>query len=436
VTPATPAASAQGTADTSKEKGDPLFPEGPRADLAKVDAAGRGEVAALALDTRAFLDRGKTPRRAVGALIELYRAAGATPLADGARLAPGARGYWIAPGGDAALLLLAGKSPAVRAVVATVDAPRIDLKQVPVYQHGGTAMFDTALYGELTFEAWLTHPLALYVRLDRGRAAPIDLVIGDRPGEPVLVIPDVPPHLARKVQRPARVDTAERLDAVAASSTRALLAALAKRGIEERDLAEAEAYLVPAGTSAAVGVDRALIGGYGAAHRGLAHAAVRALIAAPAGEATRAVVLVSKSQVGGTGATGMAFVRRALARASRAVAGDDLDALASRRASARTALVYALGVDTDLSHGVLVSPGGDDAVPSAMRPLLDRLEAAHVPVARSEAEAFLDARGLGELDIDAVGLGVAARGMGAPNELVSAHALLHARNGMQAWLAD
>lgn len=422
--------------EAKKGKEDPLFPDRPRADLARLDAATRARVLSLGDDARAFLDRGKTPRRAVAALVDLYRAAGAAPLADGARLAAGARAYWVAPGGDAAVLLLGGKGPAVRAVVAVVDAPRIDLKQVPIYQHGGGAWFDTALYGELSLEHWLTRPLALYLRVDRGaRAAPVDLTIGDAAGDPVLVIPDVPIHLSRHVQHDAKVDTAERLDAFAAASARSLEAVLRKRGVRPRDLAEAEAYLVPSGPAVAVGVDRALIGAYGAAHRALAFAAVRALVAAPPGEATRAVVLISKSQVGGSGSTGLAFVGRALSRAIRAVAGDDLDGLAWRRAMARSAMIYATGVDADLSHGLLISPQGDDALPVAMRPLLDRLAAAGAPVENTD-KAFSEVRQLGELHVDVVGLGIAARGIGAPMELISAVALHHAQRGLEAWLAD
>ncbi|HUS64229.1 MAG TPA: hypothetical protein VMZ28_06785 [Kofleriaceae bacterium] len=419
-----------------KGKEDPLFPDRPSADLGKLDPATRARVLALGDDTRAFLDRGKTPRRAVAALVDLDRGTGAAPLADGARLAAGARAYWVAPGGDAAVLLLGGKGPAVRAVVAVVDAPRIDLKQVPIYQHGGGAWFDTALYGELSLEHWLTRPLALYLRVDRGaRSAPVDLAIGDRPGDPVLAIPDVPIHLARHIQHDAKVDTAERLDAFAGASARSLEAALRKHGVRPRDLAEAEAYLVPAGPAVAVGVDRALIGGYGAAHRAVAYAAVRALAAARPGESTRAVVLISKSQVGGSGSTGLAFVGRALSRAIRAAAGDDIDGLVWRRALARSSLVYATGVDADLSHGLLISPIGDDALPGALRPLLDRLTAAGAPVTTTD-KAFYDVRQLAELNLDAVGLGIAARGIGAPMELISAVALHHAQRGLEAWLAD
>ncbi len=432
----TPAAAPAPPAAPATGKEDPLFPEGPRADLARLDAATRARVLSFAGDARAFLDRGKTPRRAVAALIDLYRASGAVPLGDGARLAAGARAYWVAPGGDAAVLLLGGKGPAVRAVVALVDAPRIDLKQVPIYQHGGGAWFETALYGELSLEHWLTRPLALYLHVDRGAsAAPVDLVIGDAPGDPVLVIPDVAIHLSRKIQADAKVDTAERLDAFAAASARALESALGKHGVRPRDLAEAEAYLVPAGPAVAVGVDRALVAGYGAAHRALAFAAVRALAVGRAGATTHAVVLISKSQIGGDGSTGIAFVRRALTRAIRGVAGDDADGLAWRRAMARSSLVYVAGVNAEPSHGLLVSPRGDDAMPAAMRQLLDRLATAGAPVTATD-DAFSEARDLAELHLDAVGLGIAARGVGTPMELISALALHHAQHGLEAWLAD
>ncbi|HLU68258.1 MAG TPA: hypothetical protein VKZ63_18370, partial [Kofleriaceae bacterium] len=271
------------------KKDDPLFPAS-KAGWAHADRATRERAAALAADYLPFLDRARTPRRAIAALVELYRAAGAVPLEGG--LPAGGRAYWIAPGGDAALLLLAGRGGAaagIRAAVAAVDGPRIDLKQVPLYRHDRLAMLETSLYGDITLESWLVRPLALHVRVARPGAPARELVVGEAPGDPVLMIPDLLIHLSGKVQARAPVDTAERMDAIAAQSSRALTAALRAAGIAPADLATAEAYLVPAERAVLAGVDGAMVAGYAQSVLAPAWAATRALAAAEPGEASAAV---------------------------------------------------------------------------------------------------------------------------------------------------
>lgn len=398
-----------------------------------IDRKARGQIDQLARDYVQFLGRSKTPRRAVGALVELFRAAGAAPLGDS--LAAGQRAYWVAPGGDAALLVVGGRggsAAGVRAVVAAVDGPRLDLKQVPLYQHDTAALFETAPYGELTLRSWLSRPLALYLRLDRRKGG--EIVIGEAPGDPVLVIPDVPIHLARKIQPKGKPIDPERMDAYAGASEAAVRAALGRRGIREADLTEAEAYLVPAGPAALIGVDRAMVAGYAQSRLGLAWLATRALGAAAPDQATLAVILISKSQVAGAGATGIGFVPRALSRALSAIGGE-LDVLASRRAYARTALLVAAGRKGAPNGGLVLAPSDDDTLPGSLRRALDRLARVHVPVQFGEEKKDVTSTALGELDLDAVSISLPVIGNGEPLELVSALDLHYAATGLASWFA-
>jgi aspartyl aminopeptidase len=409
-----------------------LFPES-KAGWKHVDRATRARIDELARDYVGFLARSKTPRRAVAALVDVFRAAGAAPLGDS--LEAGQRAFWIAPGGDAALLVIGGRGGAaagVRAVVAAVDGPRIDLKQVPLYQHDTAAMLDTALYGQLTLESWLVRPLALYLYLARPK--PIELAIGEAPGDPVFDIPDVPIHLARTVQSKERpVADPERMDAYAGVSAAAVRAALRARGLGEADLVEAEAYLVPAGPPALIGVDRAMVAGYAQSQLALAYLATRALAAAAPDQATLAVILVSKSQVDNAGATGVGFVGRALSRALSALGGE-LDILASRRAHARSALLVAATAKGAPNAGLVLSPEADDALPVARRRALDRFERVRVPVQIGEGESDA-AVNLGALDVDAVALSIPVKSRGAPLELCSTLDLHYALSGLASWFA-
>jgi hypothetical protein len=412
-----------------------LFPE-TRAGWKHVDRATRARIDELARDYAAFLGHAKTPRRAVAALVDRFRAAGATPLGDS--LAAGQRAFFIAPGGDAALLVIGGRGGApagVRAVVAAVDGPRIDLKQVPLYQHDTAAFLDTALYGTFPLESWLARPLALYIRLARGSKRGVDFAIGEAPGDPVLAIPDVPIHLARKVQAKENpVAEPERMDAYAGVSAAAVAKALRVHGLTDADLVEAEAYLVPAGPAALVGVDRAMVAGYAQTRLALAYLATRALGDAAGDQVTLAVILVSKSQVEGAGATGVGFVGRALSRALSAQSGGDLDVLASRRAHARSALLVAATGTGESNAGIIVSPTSDDALPGALRRALDRFARARVPTQIGEAKGN-EAAELGGLDLDAVAVSLPIRSPGAPLELCSALDLHYGLVGLASWFA-
>jgi aspartyl aminopeptidase len=414
---------------------------GPARGWKAVDAAAHPRIHALADDYAAFLATAKTPRRAVAGLRAAFGEAAA--LDAGVAATPGARYLLVGPGGDAAAFVVVGKRPVeegVRIVVAAVDAPRLDLEPRPVFDHdAGFTMLDTVPYGDLDLAAWLARPLALYLYVSRPGAAlgDLDLAIGEDDDDPVLIVPDLLPHLSRKAQRPDVVDSPERMNAIATRSRRALTAVLAGRGLDERDFAAAEAYLVPAGPPHRIGVDRALLAGYGHGHRALAYAAVRALGDAGAPHHTAVVIAVSKAQIGGTGASGRAFVRTALSRVIEALAegGAELDVLDVRRIFGRSAMIIAEGYGGEPGHGLVLNPRGDDALPAAHRRVIDRLRGAGAQVQLvAEQNWWSPARALGTLDIDAVDVGLPIAGRGAPLELLSILDLYQAYLGSGGWL--
>lgn len=207
--------------DQSEKKAeDPLFPTRKKGwkSLASDD---RSAAVAMAADYLDFIDRAKTPRRAITALVDVAREVGGAALDSSAASGPKPGGlyYFVARGGDAAALYRRGIQPVsdgVQLIVVSVDAPRVELKQTPVYEKHGIAMMQTALHGRLDWKSWMVHPIALYVFVDRGAGRPTDVVIGEAADDPVLSIPDLLPHLSRGVQRRDNpVDSPERLDALA-----------------------------------------------------------------------------------------------------------------------------------------------------------------------------------------------------------------------------
>jgi hypothetical protein len=429
--PSSPAAAVAAPAGpaTSAAAPDPAFPAAPTP--APADPAARARLDRLADDYVAALTAGKTPPRWIAGLVRRARDAGATPL-EGGGLAAGDRRYWVARGGDAAAFLRVGRARGLRVVVAASDAPRLDLKQRPAYDAHGATMLDTEPYGEPPLETWLARPLALYLRLARPGAAPLDVAIGDDPADPTFVVPDVLPHLSRRIQAKGPVDGAERLDALAAIDARRWAAALRARGLPADAFVEGEASLVPAGPAHRVGTDRGWVGGYGQARRALGFVAVAAL----AGDAIPAhdqlVIVVSKAQIGGTGSSGTGFVRAAMVAALDAV-GVERDALAGRRILARTDVLLAAELGGEPGKGVVVGEPSGDTLPAGVRRALDRLEAAAVAWQRGKP-GWGVGRELGALDVDALELGLPIEGADTPGELLRVDDLGHAAAAATAWL--
>lgn len=421
---------------------DVLFPEMTRgwdavddATAARVDQFARGYVD--------YLATAKTPRRAVTGLVELF-APGAKELAVGERpeRAPGSRYWFVSPGGEAAAFVRLGQAPieqGARIIVVAVDAPRIDLKQSPGYTKAGLAMLDTVLYGRVALESWLARPLALYLHVARpgAQGQGLDVILGEDASGPVLSIPDLLPHLARKVQRRRVVDSPERMDAVIARSRTAWAEFLAGQGLDEATLTQAEASLVPAGAPEFIGVDRALVAGYGHSHRAFAYAAVRALVEAPATRGAAVVIVLSQTRAAGEGSSGWSFVKNAMSRLLAALSkqGQALDMLDTRRAYARSAAWVTTQLKGELGHGLIVNPRSDDTVPAATRAVIDCLTRAGAQYQMSEEGGWGPSRMLSALDMNAVDIAIPTRGPAEPMELMSTLDLYQAWLGATSWLA-
>lgn len=428
-----------------------------------VDRATARRIDAFARDYAGFLGRAKTARAAVTELIREFVAAGGqvlpaagepqTSLKTGSKaslktsagLQPGARYYLAGRDGHTVAFVKIGRQPleaGVRLIVAAVDAPHIQLKQRPIYDRAGLAMFDTVLHGSPDLKHWLSRPLALHVHMARPGSADggLDLIVGERPDDPVLVIPDLLPHLSGKIQRKTLIDSPERMDAIAARSYRALVEYLAGQGVDVAALATAESALVPAGPPVFVGVDRALLSGHGHSHRALAYAAVRALAAVDADDSVpeqSAVVIVVRTTSTSGGTSGLGFVRVALSQLLGALAGPgrEPDILALRRMYAlSTALVSSYANNMTGERGVALTPRGADAVPRATRRIMDSLDRGGAPYQLVVERGWSAGRALGALDMDAVGVTVPTRHQRAPFELISTLDLHYALLAARAWL--
>ena len=413
---------------------DPLFPAR-QTGWKHTTGAAREAARALAGDYLTFLGRAQTPRRAIAALVDIARAGGGVVLGADDRAASG--GFYISParGGTAAVFYRPGSRPitdGLNVVIVSVDAPRIVLKQRPVDEVEGFAMLQTRLHGRIDLASWMVHPLALYVYVDRGRERPTDLAIGAEPGDPVLSIPDVLPHLSGRVQRRDQpVDDPERLDAIAARDRDALLRALKSRGVSEADLTAAEAYLIPATAPLFAGADRGLIGGYGQQYRALAFAAVRGLAAA---SPERAAVVVAIDRTADSAEVASGHVTAALADVIGRLA-PEADVYDAQRSLSRSRALVAMSSDKGRNQGVQIDIRAGDSFPPAIAEMTRAFDSAGVHYSLSIGGHTTLSRMIGNLDLDSVEISIAVSGVGTPGALVSILDLFHGFQACRVWLS-
>ena len=113
----------------------------------------------------AYLDAGKTEREAVAVAIEMAKKAGYTEYKLGDALKAGDKKYFNNRDKSVAVFKIGTndlEKDGVRIVAAHVDAPRIDIKQNPLYEDSGMCFLKTHYYGGIKKYQWTAIPLALH----------------------------------------------------------------------------------------------------------------------------------------------------------------------------------------------------------------------------------------------------------------------------------
>ncbi len=283
------------------------------------------EQIALAFDFckgyREFLDYAKTERRAVQFAEKLAKENGFVEFVAGTKYNKGDKVYKNNRG-KAIILAVMGEKPlseGVKISAAHIDSPRLDLKQVPVYEDSEIAYFKTHYYGGIRKYQWPTVPLALYGTVIRADGSSVDVAIGDGEDDPVFYVSDLLPHLAQNYAKKPMAEAvdAESLNLIVGSlpfrddkvSEKVKLNLLnilfEKYGITEADFLSAELEAVPAFCSRDIGFDRSLIGAYGHDDRVCAYPALIAALECKAPAYTTVTVLADKEETGSEGNTGL-----------------------------------------------------------------------------------------------------------------------------------
>ncbi len=219
------------------------------------------------------------------------------------------------------LLFKKGKAPiekGINFVVAHIDSPRIDVKQNPLYEGADIAMFKTHYYGGIKKYQWVTVPLALHGVIILKNGEKLSVSIGESADDPVFMISDLLPHLAKKqMEKPVKeVIVGEALDPVVGSIPvedekeknrikKYILNLLHdKYGIVEEDFISSELTFVPAGSARDVGFDNSILMGYGHDDKVCAYTAYCGLFDSSNLDKSAMVLLMDKEETGSDGITG------------------------------------------------------------------------------------------------------------------------------------
>ncbi len=269
---------------------------------------------------KAFLDQCKTERETIKFYADIIEKKG---FAEIDKAGKSAKVYRLARKKNAAIAVL-GKKPVsegVNIIVSHIDAPRVDLKQNPLYEDGDTklGMMRTHYYGGIKKYQWMSTPLALHGVFVKENGEVIKVSIGEDENDPVFVMPDLLPHLARKEQYTKKIGEAvsagkmnlifnsipylKDKDAKEAVKLNALVLLNEKYNIVEENFLSAELELVPAGKARDAGIDKSLVMGYGQDDRICAYTSAEAIFAAKPDKAA-VVYLADKEEIGSEGNTG------------------------------------------------------------------------------------------------------------------------------------
>ena len=285
-----------------------------------IDTAERIAVEDYCEKYKAFLNDARTEREAVSLAIELAESYGFVPYTPEMEIRPGMKLY-RSNRGKALMLAVVGKRPlseGCNVAAAHVDAPRLDLKQLPLYEDSELAYFKTHYYGGIKKYQWVAIPLELHGVVSLKNGETVDVVIGREKDEPQFVITDLLPHLAadQYKKRASEIIPGESLNVLIGSQPyddegkdRVKLAVMSilndSYGITEEDFLSAELEVVPGFDVRDIGLDRSLIGGYGHDDRVCAFAELQAIFDIENPETTAVCILADKEETGSEGTSGM-----------------------------------------------------------------------------------------------------------------------------------
>ena len=449
----------------------------------------REQVFAFAEDYRKFISECKTERECAAALYEDAKKNGYKDFDEvvkaGKKLKAGDKIVANNMGKGLAMFIIGTKDmeQGMNILGAHIDSPRMDLKQVPLYEDPEMAFLDTHYYGGIKKYKWVTLPLALHGVICKKDGSTVTVNIGDKPGDPVFGVSDLLVHLSadQMEKKAAKVIEGENLDLLIGSIPEAekkdkkdakervkanILTILEKTyGVDEEDFLSAEIEVVPAGEARDYGFDRSMIMGYGHDDRVCAYPSYRAMLEVKKPETTCVCLLVDKEEIGSVGASGMQSkffencvaelinltdtyselkVRRAL-KNSKVLSSDVSAAFDPNYPSVmekRNAAYFGKGIVFNKYTGSRGKSGSNDANPEYIAKLRNIMDTNQVSFQTAELGKVDQGGGgtiayiLANYNMNVIDSGVAVLNMHAPWEIISKIDLYEALNCYVAFLKE
>ena len=279
--------------------------------------AERDQVMKFADDFKDFMGKAKSEMFFVREGVSFAEARGFrkwqsnTPKAD---LRPGSR--WYSVNRDRTLVLFViGTEPlenGMRIVNTHIDSVRLEFKTRPFRDSNQIALVDTQVHGGIKNYQWVNVPLAIIGRVDKADGTVVWIDIGNKPDDPVLLVPDLAPHVDRDLRNRTQTDVirTEELDPIIGSlpadeaagqktATDRILALLNQQyGLTARDFLSADLQIVPATMPRDIGLDRALVGAYGHDDRSTGWVSLRSIAEVQTPRFTSVAYAVNNEEVG------------------------------------------------------------------------------------------------------------------------------------------
>lgn len=354
--------------------------------LTKAELSELGKLSDSYLD---FLNNGKTERECTVEIIKQAKKHGFKSLEEVIKSGSAKKGtkVYLNNKEKSVVLMVLGDdiTQGMNIIGAHIDSPRLDLKQMPLFEESNMAFLKTHYYGGVKKYQWTTIPLAIHGVIFTKEGKKVDICIGEDEKDPVLFINDLLIHLSKKQLQETMSEgiTGEQLNILVGNQKPAskekkddkkeesknpvkdnILKILnEKYGIIEEDFRVAELEVVPAGKARNVGFDSSLIAGHGHDDRVCAYTSLKAILEVESPKRTAVALFADKEEIGSVGNTGMQALYFENMVAEIAALNKNYRDIDVRRAFANS---YMLSAD--------VSAGFDPAFPS----VFEKMNSAYV----------------------------------------------------------
>lgn len=326
-------------------------------------ASERKTIFEFAEEYKLFMDVARTELSFVTEAVALAEAAGFRRLEPNSSMRPGTRYFDVNRDRAIALMVIGDKalSEGMRVVGAHIDSPRLELKSKPLFAANEFALFQTNYHGGIKRYQWTNIPLALVGIIDKKDGTRVQVSIGLKDGDPILMIPDISPHVDRGYNN-KKVDdllSYESLDPIVAHipsrdeesniEDQVLSILKSEYNVTRADLVSAELSLVPAYHPRDMGLDRGMVAAYGQDDKLGAYAALRAILESGKPNHTALAYLVDNEEVGNVNNTGAKsdYFSNLVARLLYAKLGKEY-----RDIDVRKALRHSKMISIDVNPGV------------------------------------------------------------------------------------